>query len=1394
MHNISPTRRFWFGSQLIADWRGKGLLFCLVISLTASCFGVSYTWNGGNGDWSVAGNWTPAGVPGGSDTATINSGAASLAGGIEVDTLNLGGGTVRGNGTLTVTNLLNWTNGQMGDGGGRTVIAPGAQLNLNNSEEVNLYQWTLENAGTVSWSGTGKLRHADVAVFTNRPGAVWQALNDQAFLHNGGPASRFDNAGTFRKAAGSTTFDNPIVWNNSGTVEVQSGILRFAQFNNSATATVRTGAALRLGNGSATGTFNVEAGALLEWLGGTYALNGGVSLNGEGVYSNASTLSVNSSVGVRNLDLGPGMLLGSGMLTVSNVFNWSGGGLEGGGVGRLVVAPGATLNLASTNEVHQYGWTLDNAGTVLWNGSGIYRYADGAVLTNRPGAIWEIQNDQPFVFTGGSGNRFDNAGTLRKSTAVGTSVFDSNLPFNNYGIVEVQSGRLRFNANGALTSTLSVAAGSQIEWAAPNSIFASGLRLGGAGAYAIMGNVTVSGSASVWNLDLSGTILGSGTLTVSNVFNWSSGGLEGGGVGRLVVAPGATLNLASTNEVHQYGWTLDNAGTVFWTGSGIYRYADGAVLTNRPGAVWEIRNDQPFVFTGGSGNRFDNAGTLRKSTAVGTSAFDGNLPFNNYGNLEILSGIIAANGGYTCSPGSILHSALGGTTAGTGFGRLQISGGVALNGNLSVDLVNGFYPAPNATFPVLTAGSRSGSFAGFYYPSNDVGMAVSNTANSVFVQVINVRPMIPVITGQTNDEQVLFSLNVSATDADLPPQTLTYSLTNSPSGTAIDSSGLITWIPTEEQGPLATNITVVVTDSGTPNLSAAQTFSIVINEINTPPVLTLPPDTVTSELVALSLSATATDSDIPTNALRYSLVSGPEGLTVSPAGAIAWTPTEAQGSNVHLVEISVTDTNAHAVNAKELSVTNSFSITVNEVNVAPVLVPPPDQIVLEETSLSLTNSVIDSDLPPNAFTFELLSAPTGMTINSANGVITWTPTESQGSNDYSVTVRVTDSNPLAINATHLSDTNSFVIIVNESNRPPVLPAQANLTIAELTLLAVTNAATDPDFPVNALGYTLLAAPTGAVISAEGVITWIPSEAQGPSTNQFVTVVTDTNALAVNERNLRTTNFFTVVVEEVNVAPVLTLPPSSTNNELVAYSANATATDADLPANTLTFELLSGPSGLTISPAGAINWTPTEAQGPDAYLVSVRVFDNGTPSLSHTQSFTLTVNEVNVAPELTPIANYSINPGQTVTFTATAEDGDSPSNPLGFGLLPPTHGATIDPNSGAFTWRSPMAAANTTNSFTVRVLDGGAPALDATQSFQVVVGPLLPVLLTPLALSSAVYEFSVNGPVGPDYVFQRSADFTNWTSFLTNTPVAMPISVSDTNANAARQFYRALLGP
>ena len=81
-----------------------------------------------------------------------------------------------------------------------------------------------------------------------------------------------------------------------------------------------------------------------------------------------------------------------------------------------------------------------------------------------------------------------------------------------------------------------------------------------------------------------------------------------------------------------------------------------------------------------------------------------------------------------------------------------------------------------------------------------------------------------------------------------------------------------------------------------------------------------------------------------------------------------------------------------------------------------------------------------------------------------------------------------------------------------------------------------------------------------------------------------------------------------------MAPVVTNPGNKTVAELANLAFTATATDADLPANTIAWSLDAGaPAGATIGAAtGAFSWTPTEAQGPGSFPVTIRATDNGSP--------------------------------------------------------------------------------------------------------------------------------------------------------------------------------------
>ena len=90
----------------------------------------------------------------------------------------------------------------------------------------------------------------------------------------------------------------------------------------------------------------------------------------------------------------------------------------------------------------------------------------------------------------------------------------------------------------------------------------------------------------------------------------------------------------------------------------------------------------------------------------------------------------------------------------------------------------------------------------------------------------------PVFGGMSNQAvvagQTLLATN-SASDVDVPPQVLAYSLSNPPPGASFDTnSGVFIWRPTIAQSPSTQTVDVVVSDNGTPSLTATQSFQVTV--------------------------------------------------------------------------------------------------------------------------------------------------------------------------------------------------------------------------------------------------------------------------------------------------------------------------------------------------------------------------------------------------------------------------------------------------------------------------------------------------------------------------------------------------------------------------------------
>ncbi|MBI3853347.1 MAG: MBG-2 domain-containing protein, partial [Verrucomicrobia bacterium] len=155
---------------------------------------------------------------------------------------------------------------------------------------------------------------------------------------------------------------------------------------------------------------------------------------------------------------------------------------------------------------------------------------------------------------------------------------------------------------------------------------------------------------------------------------------------------------------------------------------------------------------------------------------------------------------------------------------------------------------------VIDSPASTNSVAGTY-PIIPSGLTSTNYAITFSNGILTVIPantpptLAPISNLVLNAGQILSFTNF-ASDTDVPPQTLTFSLLNFPSGATLDpTSGVFIWRPAVVQAATTNLIQLSVSDNGSPVMSATQSFTATVNTL-TPPSVT-PMDVTNNQLKLL---------------------------------------------------------------------------------------------------------------------------------------------------------------------------------------------------------------------------------------------------------------------------------------------------------------------------------------------------------------------------------------------------------------------------------------------------------------------------------------------------------------------------------------------------------------
>ncbi|MEO8974409.1 MAG: PASTA domain-containing protein, partial [Casimicrobiaceae bacterium] len=303
--------------------------------------------------------------------------------------------------------------------------------------------------------------------------------------------------------------------------------------------------------------------------------------------------------------------------------------------------------------------------------------------------------------------------------------------------------------------------------------------------------------------------------------------------------------------------------------------------------------------------------------------------------------------------------------------------------------------------------------------------------------------------------------------------------------------------------------------------------------------------------------------------------------------------------------------------------------TGGPVNAAPVVSAGGDQSLTLPASATLHGSASDDGLPnpPAALTLTWTTpvAPAAVTFGDAHaaqttatftqaGVYTLRLSASDGELSASSDAQVTVTD--AVQALSLAPVGDRNILVGTHFRAP---------------LSATSSTP------GALTFLLDMGPPGASIGAGPSVQWTPTAAElGP--HAFTASVSDGLGQSA-------ATSFTVNVVYTNHPPQMAAQPDAVLAAGDPLTRTLSATDPDV-ADTLTFALVSGPAGMTLSGA-TLAWSTTGV-APGNYPVTVRVSDPA--GLSDTRQFMVTLTP----PAPAPVANddaYSVHLGETLSVAA-----------------------------------------------------------------------------------------------------------------------------------------------
>jgi len=527
----------------------------------------------------------------------------------------------------------------------------------------------------------------------------------------------------------------------------------------------------------------------------------------------------------------------------------------------------------------------------------------------------------------------------------------------------------------------------------------------------------------------------------------------------------------------------------------------------------------------------------------------------------------------------------------------------------------------------FTPDSNYNGAASFSYTISD-GVATDSADVTIDVISVNDAPTIDGTPATSVLQDVAYSFVPTANDDD--GDALTFAITNLPSWAGFDTaSGALTGTPTNADVGDYASIEISVSSTG--GLSdSLPIFSISVTNTNDAPVAN--DDTATTdEDVAVTIDVLNNDTDLDAgDTLVITETNTPVGGVASIiSNQVLFTPD---------AEFSGTASFNYVISDGSVTDSASVTITVNNINDAPVISGSPSNSVLQDSAYSFTPTASDAD--GDALIFSITNQPSWASFDSLTGELNGTPLNADVANYANIVITVTSNGSLS------ASLDTFNINVIDVNDAPVAVDDA-VTIDEDTNVTIDVLANDTDIdPQDNLTITAIGLVTNGTAVLVGTQVLYTPDANFNGVGTFDYTITDGDVSDIAT--------VSITVISIDDAPTISGTPSTNVEQDSAYGFTPDATDEDN--EPLVFSITDSPSWGTFNTVtGRLSGTPDNDD--IGFYPNIKITVTAGAQSATLAAFSITVNNVNDAPVAND-DNITVNEDDVIIINVLANDTDA----------------------------------------------------------------------------------------------------------------------------------------